>query len=185
MSQVSISLDGVFITILTAPSFNNFTVLELRSAFMALSNGELDKNKAQRVVYREVLKLQKKGLLKRTDSKSTKKTSYSKTDLFHTAKLISKDGAFNSASKGSVDEINRAAVKDLTERLYRIKGELQTLIAESNGYKALYAEYPKLKGIQQNYNRSRDNIRSLDGLVKSLEKTIKDQNILEINDETS
>lgn len=185
MSQVSISLDGVFITILTAPSFDNFTVLELRSAFMALSNNGLDKNKAQRIVYREILKLKNKGLLKRIDSKTTKKTTYVKTDQFHTANFISKDSAPNSAKKDTVIPCEQNVIKELTERLQRYKAELQSLIGESNEYKALYAEYPQLKGLQKNYNLARDKIRNLDGMIKSVETTIKDQKILEGNNEAS
>ena len=185
MSQVSISLDGVFITILTAPSFDNFTVLELRSAFMALSNSELDKNNAQRVVYREILKLKNKGLLKRVDSKTTKKTTYVKTDLFHTVNFISKDSASKPVKKDDDNSGGQNVIKELTDRLQRYKGELQSLIAESNGYKSLYAEFPHLKGLQKNYNLARNNMNDIGGLIKSFETTIEDQKVLEENNDAS
>ncbi len=185
MSEVTINLSNDFFSILTRPDFDKFTVLELRTLYMTLSGSELDKNKAQRVVYREILKLKNKGLLKRIDSKTTKKTTYVKTDLFHTVNFISKDSASKSVKKDEEISGGQNVTKELTNRLQRYKGELQSLIAESNGYKSLYAEFPQLKGLQKNYNLARDNINDIGGLIKSFETTIKDQKILEeTNDAT-
>jgi len=152
---------------------------------MALSNSELDKNKAQRAVYREILKLKNKGLLKRIDSKTGKKTTYVKTDLFHTVNFISKDCVSHVAKTNDENTDSQDAVKELVDRLQRYNAELQSLIGETSEYKSLYAEYPQLKGLQKNYNLARNKIRNIEGLITAVETTIEDQKVLEGNNETS
>ena len=184
MIQTRMDLDSDLITIMSALEFNKFTVLELRSAYIAISkNKPLHKTEARRFVYRHILRLEKKGLLKRIDSKTTKITTYVKTDLFHTVNFISKDCASHSEKASNVS--SQTAVKELVDRLQRYNAELPSLIGEASEYKSLYAEYPQLKGLQNNYNLARNKIRNIEGLITAVEKTIKDQNILEGNNETS
>ena len=185
MPQVSISLESEFVAILTAPGFDSFTVLELRSAYMALTNRNLDKTQAQRIVYRQILKLKNKGLLKRIDSKTTKKTTYVKTDLFHSANFISNDTIAQSEKVSNVSASSQDVVKELVDRVQRYKAELQSLLGESNEYKSLYAEYPQLKGLQENYNHARDQIRNIHGMIKAVETSIENQQALEAHNETS
>tara|TARA_R110002072_G_scaffold303068_1_gene492525 strand:- start:8314 stop:8535 length:222 start_codon:yes stop_codon:yes gene_type:complete len=69
MSVIKVNLSEDFLLIIRRKDFDKFTVLELRSAYMALSSNKLlDKNEAQRIVYREILKLKNKGLLRRVGS---------------------------------------------------------------------------------------------------------------------
>ena len=61
-----IDLDSDLLSILLTESFNDFTVLELRSAYIAIVNNPmLGKIEARKFVYRHILRLEKKGLLER------------------------------------------------------------------------------------------------------------------------
>lgn len=190
MSQVKINLDSDLVEIMTASGFNNFTVLELRSAYLAIStNKNLDKTEVRRFVYRHILRLEKKGLLKRIKSKKRDRTYYAKTDLFdinrfnNTNTSLSKEAVVFSESSGSVSQ---ELLHGLIEKLQQYKVELLTSIGETDEYKALCLDFPELKGqLQEKYNQARDNSSKVLGRVKALESMIEQQKKVIPDNETS
>tara|TARA_R110001599_G_scaffold88110_1_gene234383 strand:- start:262 stop:822 length:561 start_codon:yes stop_codon:yes gene_type:complete len=175
-----IELDSSLFSILKKEGFNNFTVLELRGAYLAISgNNNLHKVEARRFVYRHILRLEKKGLLKRTHSKNTNKTSYVKTPLFEISKLDVKDDDLDNDAVTSQEENNlpsKDLIRGMVNKLQNYKVELLTSIGETDEYKALCLEYPQLKDqLQDSYNRARDNSQKIIGKVKALESFIAQQ----------
>ena len=187
MSQATINLDSNFTYILGADDFDNFTVLEFRAAFMALPNHRhLSKDLAHRVIYRKILRLQKRGLLRRVDSKTTKTSRYQKTALFFSAEFLSRADEFLSSAElkeltapASNEELMNGddhVIKHLVEKLKQYELALLSSMGESDEYKALSSDFPQLKSqLQEGYNKARDNSSKLLGRVKAIETLIEQQ----------
>tara|TARA_R110001592_G_scaffold356543_2_gene658674 strand:- start:44078 stop:44653 length:576 start_codon:yes stop_codon:yes gene_type:complete len=185
MNQVKINLDGDLISILSSSNFDKFTVLELRSAYMAcLTTSDMDKNSAQRYVYRNILKLQKKGLLSRHDSKTSKKTTYVKTELFNAAKFeVDNSSEISAADLPDIDESpneknspSQHLVQILINQLHDFNAELLINLGEREQYQSLCQEYPQLKEpLQESYNLARNNFKKIEGHIKAINKAIEIQ----------
>jgi hypothetical protein len=181
MSEETVRLDAELSTILSPAEFDNFTVLELRDAYVALpANVGMDKTKAQRIVYRQVYRLKNKGLLRRADASKKRNICYEKTELFFSTEILPRSSNEEikptAASKVETDKGRHLFVKNLVEKLRQYKLELLTSMGESDEYKALYSEYPHLKGqLQESYNTARDNCSKLLGRVKAIETLIEQQ----------
>ena len=60
-------LNSLVAQIICAPNFDHFSTLEVRSAYLTLNNDKsVDPNDARRFVYCELLKLVKKGWLRKS-----------------------------------------------------------------------------------------------------------------------
>tara|TARA_R110001592_G_scaffold319321_1_gene596855 strand:- start:419 stop:997 length:579 start_codon:yes stop_codon:yes gene_type:complete len=185
MNQSKINLDSDLFTILSSPNFDKFTVLELRSAYMSCSTtSEMDKNIAQRYVYRNILKLQKKGLLNRKDSKKTKKTTYVKTELFSSAIFeVENASAISIADLPDTDESpdktnspSKHLIQSLINQLHDLNAELLINLGEREQYKSLCQEYPQLKeSLQESYNFARNNFKKIEGHIKAINNAIEIQ----------
>ncbi len=183
MNQSKINLDSDLFTILSSPNFDKFTVLELRSAYMScLTTSEMDKNSAQRYVYRNILKLQKKGLLNRKDSKKTKKTTYVKTELFNSSIFeVENASAISIANLPDTDEPSndtnspsKHLIQNLVNQLHDFNAELLINLGEREQYKSLCQEYPQLKEpLQESYNLARNNFEKIKGHIKALNNAIE------------
>ena len=183
MSAIKVSLSKEIHSIITKDDFDKFTVLELRSAYMScLTTSEMDKNSAQRYVYRNILKLQKKGLLNRKDSKKTKKTTYVKTELFTCAIFeVENASAISIADLPDTDESSgkqtstaNNLVQTLINQLHEFNAELLINLGEREQYKSLCQEYPQLKEpLQESYNLARNNFEKIKGHIKALNTAIE------------
>ena len=75
-------LNNLVAQIIVAPNFDHFSAVEVRSAYLALnSDKSVDPNDARRFVYTELLKLVKKGWLKKSVSKKKEITSFIKNSF--------------------------------------------------------------------------------------------------------
>ena len=183
MSTIKVSLSKEIHSIITRDDFDKFTVLELRSAYMScLTTSDIDKNSAQRYVYRNILKLQKKGLLNRKDSKTTKKTTYVKTELFNSAIFeVENASAISIADLPDTDESSgkqtstaNNLVQTLINQLHEFNAELLINLGEREQYKSLCQEYPQLKEpLQESYNLARNNFEKIKGHIKALNNAIE------------
>lgn len=177
MPQAPIRLDQDFLSVLTLADFDNFTVLEMRAAYLALPNNRhLDKNQAQRIVYRQIIRLQRNGLLTRVESKKTGKSRYQKTELFFAAEFLPLVTQNDPESNEDQDD-DPLFFKHLIGKLQHYKLELLSSMGESEEYKTLYSEFPQLKSqLQEKYNKARDHSSKLLGRVKAIETLIEQQN---------
>lgn len=185
MPAIKITLCKEIHSIITRNDFDKFTVLELRSAFMASSTSQgIDKNSAQRYVYRNILKLQKKGLLNRNDSKTSKKTTYTKTELFNTAIFEvnypsdrpNEDLPDIDQSLSKKNSPSNQLVLSLINQLHDFNAELLINLGEREQYKSLCEDYPQLKEpLQESYNLARNNFEKIKGHIKALNNAIEIQ----------
>ena len=76
-------LDPTVKRILSMPNIDNFSAVEIRTAYLVLNNDQsLDPSDARRFIYSEFVKLVNKGWLKKTISQKKGITRYTRTDLF-------------------------------------------------------------------------------------------------------
>lgn len=181
MNQVKINLDSDLLTLLSSSNFDKFTVLEFRSAYLALSHqADLNKVEVRRFIYRNILRLEKKGFLKRAYSKKTDKTYYIKTTSFdiNNFKKISHDLDEEVINSNEPKLLPKDILQSLINKLQNYKVELLTSIGETDEYKSLCLEYPQLKEqLQESYNFARENSQKIIGKVKALEKSIEQQKL--------
>ena len=163
--------------IIVATNFDHFTTSDVRSAYLALkSDPSLVPTTVRRNIYAELLKLVKKGWLKKLASNKKGFTRFNKTDIFD-VNAITKLAQFdvtNSSEKQGDKQVK------LLGKLNHYKAELLLNIGESEAYKELYSEFPELVDeLQPQYNKARDNNTRILGKIRAIEGLLKQDEPLE------
>lgn len=174
-------LDETFKCIVANPKINHFTAIEIRTAYLVLNQqSRLDNAEARRFVYAELVKLVKKGWLKKIVSKKRGITSYVKTDEFNLTLEIHKQHNLISveSKKLKVAEISTQNVSsDLLCRLQDYKNDLLEGLGEADEYRSLRLEYPEMhENLQLKYNSIRDGNSRLLGKIKAIDNIIAKTN---------
>tara|TARA_R110001592_G_scaffold7032_3_gene39515 strand:+ start:54731 stop:55276 length:546 start_codon:yes stop_codon:yes gene_type:complete len=179
---MNIKLDSDLLSILLTENFNNFTVLELRSAYLAIvSNPKLGKVEARKYVYRHILRLENKGLLERKYSEKRDRTFYSKTKQFSPDCFQVSEEHLETSKPPLKKEESLGVKKDLISKINKYRLELLTSIGETEEYKALCSEFPQMAdNLQERYNNARDNGSKVLGRIKALESLISQTNQLSV-----
>ncbi|MFS1438875.1 hypothetical protein [Shewanella sp. 10N.286.48.A6] len=166
-------LDPIVAQIILVKNFDNFTTNDVRSAYFALKGDiSLDPSIVRRKIYSELLKLVKKGWLKKIIPKQKGLTRFKKTVGFDVEAIALKVKSESTKSLKKPD----GKQEQLLSKLNHYKAELLLNLGESEAYKELYSECPELVDeIQPQYNIARDNntkilgkIRAIEGLLKQL-----------------
>lgn len=163
-------IDPVVAQIIVVKNFDNFTTSDVRAAYLALKNDtSLEPATIRRKIYAELLKLVKKGWLKKFVPKRKGFTRFSKTVFFEveTLRLSIKCEPTNTIKD------NDKKREPLLGKLNCYKAELLLNIGESEAYKELYSEFPELVDeIQPKYNKARDNNTRILGKIRAIEGLI-------------
>ena len=163
--------------IIVATNFDHFTTSDVRSAYLALkSDSSLDPAKVRRNIYAELLKLVKKGWLKKRISNKKGFTRFNKTEDFdiNVITILAKFEVINSPKKQNDKQVK------LFGKLNHYKAELLLNIGESEAYKELYSEFPELVDeLQPQYNKARDNNTRILGKIRAIEGLLKQDKSLE------
>lgn len=169
-------LDPFVAQIIVAANFDHFTTSDVRSAYFALKNDlSLEPSSVRRKIYAELLKLVKKGWLKKSRPKSKGPTRFSKTDIFDFKIMLLKGEC---EERNSVKQDNKKGL--LLSKLNHYKAELLLNIGESEAYKELYSEFPALVDeLQPQYNKARDNNTRILGKIRAIEGLLKQDEPLE------
>jgi hypothetical protein len=173
----TLKFDPFVAQIIVATDFDHFTTSEVRSAYLVLkSDPSLDPTKVRRKIYAELLKLVKKGWLKKLVSNKKGFTRFNKTDVFDVNAIttLAKLEVTNSLEKQSNKQVK------LLGKLNHYKAELLLNIGESEAYKELYSEFPELVDeLQPQYNKARDNNTRILGKIRAIEGLLKQDEPLE------
>ena len=169
-------IDPFVAQIIVATNFDHFTTSDVRSAYLALkSDYSLEPSSVRRKIYAELLKLVKKGWLKKSRPKNKGQTRFSKTDLFDFKSMVLKAKREKSSS---INHSNKQGL--LLSKLNHYKAELLLNIGESEAYKELYSEFPQLVDeLQPQYNKARDNNTRILGKIRAIEGLLKQDKSLE------
>lgn len=163
--------------IIVATNFDHFTTSDVRSAYLALkSDPSLVPTTVRRNIYAELLKLVKKGWLKKLVSNKKGFTRFNKTDVFdvNAITILAQFDVTNSSEKQGDKQVK------LLGKLNHYKAELLLNIGESEAYKELYSEFPELVDeLQPQYNKARDNNTRILGKIRAIEGLLKQDEPLE------
>lgn len=177
MSKASIKICPTLHTILQDESFNNFQVMSLRDAYLAVSTSSLTVSKTYNFIYQQVHRLVKKGLLDKNVDPLSKETTYKKTTNFFQANFI-----LQSAKKSEAVEVTPTnsekhnTIKQLEERLKQSEIDLLTSIGESEEYMRLYQTFPEMKAhLESQYLLARETSSKLLGQIKAIKSAITHQ----------
>ncbi len=163
--------------IIVETNFDNFTTSDVRSAYVVLkADPALDPSHVRRKIYTELLKLVKKGWLKKSVSNKKGFTRFNKTETFDVDAIT---------ALAKFDVTNAAKIRGdkqakLVGKLNHYKAELLLNIGESEAYKELYSEFPELVDeLQPQYNKARDNNTRILGKIRAIEGLLKQDEPLE------
>ncbi len=173
----TLKFDPLVAQIIVASNFDNFTTSDVRSAYLALKNDtSLVPTIVRRSIYAELLKLVKKGWLKKLVSNKKGFTRFNKTENFN-IEVISKLASSIPISIAKKVDDKRAL---LLSKLNHYKAELLLNMGESEAYKELYLESPELVDeLQPQYNKARDNNTRILGKIRAIEGLLQQNNALE------
>lgn len=163
-------IDNIVGNILSLDNVNHFTAVELRTAYLAMKGDpSLDPNNARRFVYTELLKLVKKGWLRKSISKKKTITTFVKTEYFNPNELDFRE-EYKTVNPGNSSGADETINKQLIERLAHYKNELLSGLGEADEYKQLCNKFPELcTTLQPKYNLIREHNSKLLGSIRAIE----------------
>lgn len=168
--------DPLVAQIIVATDFDNFTTGDVRSAYLAIkNNSSLVPTVVRRRIYAELLKLVKKGWLKKLVSSKKGFTRFNKTKSFNVEVII------KLAHSIPIATAKKAAEKQalLLIKLDHYRAELLLNIGESEAYKELYVDSPEFADeLQPQYDNAKDNNTRILGKIRAIEGLLKQHEVL-------
>ena len=181
MSNVSVAINEHIYNILMDEQFDNFTVLQLRDIYLSCKETTINMVEARKIVYRQILRLLKLGLLEKNEVERPRKPTYSKTALFYEAELQPRVKITQSEQakivpdsiKQDVAEKPQNVIQKLEKMLKQYQVDLLASIGESEEYMRLYETLPEMKShLEMQYHQARERSSKLLGQIKAI-KTVK------------
>ncbi|MGR5153194.1 response regulator [Photobacterium swingsii] len=178
---MSIVINEHIYNILMDEQFDNFTVLQLRDIYLSSKETTINIVEARKIVYRQILRLLKLGLLEKKEAERPRKPTYTKTALFHEAKLQPRVKITQSEQalsmpdsiKQDVAEKAQNVIQQLDKMLKQYQVDLLASIGESEEYMRLYESLPEIKShLEMQYHQARERSSKLLGQIKAI-KTVK------------
>lgn len=168
-------IDSLIVRIITASNIDHFSVVEVRTAYLALKNdSSIDPSETRRFVYAELSRLVNKGWLKKLVSKKKGVTSYVKTERFDPLKFQVVITAPIEKMATENEKLEGALATNLLGKLHDYKNELLIGLGEAEEYKQLCTQLPQLhSSLQLKYNCARERNAKLLGKIKAVEVLIK------------
>lgn len=162
--------------IISHPKIDHFTALEVRTAYLLLSEDDaLTAAEARKKVYAQLLKLVRKGWLKKHISEKKNTAYYIKTtnfvlDHFEYANSIS---YFSSSKEYKEFHTSDEAISDLYAKLNDYKADLIEGLGEVEEYRTIRNDIPELHdNLTLFYNTARESNSRLLGKIKAIETLI-------------
>ena len=167
-------LDKDLVEILLTPSFNNFTVLELRSAYLAnTKDPTLTKVEARRFVYRHILRLEKNGFLLKKKSQGKARVYYSKTESLKEATFEPSSTKEDSLPEEQHVNSRNEYFTELQTKLSRYKSDLLSALGEMDEYRSLSKLFPKhAKAMEECYREASEECSKIHGRINGIEKLL-------------
>jgi hypothetical protein len=155
MSNFEVKIKEPLCSIIKDESFDGFTVTQLRNVFLKIQGNELSDKDARILVYKQIIRLLKRGLLSKTStSKRARDAIYSKTPLFYEATIIPYGEYVNTEKKSTSENLGINSAKESTnddefnilkEQIKGDKVDLISSISESEEYLRLIKIFPQAK----------------------------------------
>lgn len=163
--------------LLIGHGMDEFTVLELRDAYLNHNRNEACKIEARKFVYRQITRLQQKGLLLKQEGNKARNATYIKTELFNKSTIVlpSQNGEQNTPHEAPKGADVGAVVVFLQAELQQYQVDLSSSIAESEEYQRLHEKLPELKPqLEIYFMQARERCSRLLGQVTAIETILTD-----------
>jgi hypothetical protein len=159
--------------ILTLKNIDHFSAVEIRTAYIAIQRDEqLDPASVRRFVYEELLKLVKKGWLKKQTSHKKGVTRYIKTSLFEYGCF--KELTEPTVNNGGVEGYELNYSKTLTTCLKEHNVELLEGLGELELYLTLWKQHPTMKNnLKARYIATQEKNHILKGKINAIGELLK------------
>jgi len=172
MANKTIIIDESLGSILREPSFDGFTIMQLRDAYLAGSVNTVSFVEARKYIYRQVLRLLKHGVLSKEEASNARETKYYKTKLFSSIELKARQSAKVYKKPAKITTSQDESLERIQEQLNQYKVDLLASVGESEEYMRLYKSNPEFKVLlESKYHGARDHSSKLLGQIKAL-KTV-------------
>jgi len=165
-------LDPLVCKVITMPNIDHFTVVEIRTAYLVLSdNDSLNRATTRKFVYAELSKLVKRGWLSKTTSDVKGISRFKKTKLFEPDVLKMK--STNDSKLIERNEVDNLQ-KQLKTLLTKCNVELLNGLGALETYLDLRKRYPyEADGFKNKYTAIQERNHILEGKINALEDILK------------
>lgn len=162
------NLDPTIISILSMANINQFTVVEIRTAYIMMKLDEnLDPVKTRKLVYRQLHKLVRKGWLNASTSDMRKITSFTKTKIFE-SQTLEVQNEIDNCAKASLHSEFKKELKLCNTALLEGLGELEVYIN-------LWEKHPYMQKVfESKYIATKERNHILKGKINALGALLKD-----------
>jgi len=152
--------------LLRSGRWNDFTVANLKAAYVALPNCPHRTDKAAwQFVYRNVVRMESRGLISRVSGREGDKVHY-RWNMGSSDVVTTGTPETDFASENMTTSC-------LKEKLHRYKIDILTAIGETEEYDSVCKELPHMRDdVQMLYNEARDRCSKILGRVKALESIL-------------
>jgi len=173
MKQPTVKIDPYLLSALNNESLNNFTVTQLKDAYLIELGPNHDLIEARKFTYRQVLRFVRLGLFKKEAADKRKKSKYFKSTKYKQTQFevrsIHKAKKLTPPAK---TQNHNSALNQIEEQLKQYKVDLLASVGESEEYMRLYKSNPEFKSLLENeYHQAREQSSKLLGQIKAL-KTV-------------
>ena len=165
-------IDKVLSSVIALKNIDHFSVVEIRTAFIAIKSDEkLDPSTVRRFVYRQLSMLVAKGWLKKRTSNKKGVTRYIKTNLFDHEYFINLADTNGQALVS--ESTDTGCQHELAGRLNRYNAELLEGLGAVKECVALKDIFPELRSIlKQRYSSVQENNQILKGKIVVLNELL-------------
>jgi len=174
MTNKTISINSTILNILKMESFDHFTVVQLREAFLQTSNEGFDSNQTRKFIYKQILRFVNLGMLNKSGTKGSHNAIYSKNELFYKIDFLEKDkdkdevllfDDTDNKQSSNFEHIQEELEKSIQE--YQV--DMMAAIGESEEYMRLFKEFPELKQqLEEQYLIAREKSSKILGRITAL-----------------
>ncbi|USD58783.1 hypothetical protein J4N45_14595 [Vibrio sp. SCSIO 43140] len=162
----STKINAIMHNLLIEKGMDDFSVIELRDAYLSTSECKVDPDEARRKVYRQILRFMKNNWL--GCKGEGRQRRYFQTDLFHSLYVTPRSESAELATKIVSD------YSVLVHERNQYKGELEIVLGEIDEYQSLLGRFPELeKKLRPLLEQAREHSAQLLGKVNVLTKVLK------------
>jgi len=153
MVDKKIKMDTFIVEILEKDSFDNFSISQLKDAYVDQCNNK-SSVESRKFVYKQVLRLVKLGGLIKEGDKNSHHATYKKTYLF---------------SKIIFSKRNQIAINNLESKLHEYNDDMISTVSESEEYLKLAKSFPNMEmQLKKRHYLATDKSSKLRGQIKAV-----------------
>ncbi|MCE2595857.1 hypothetical protein [Motilimonas cestriensis] len=172
MSNV-VSLHELFYKLLIVKGYNCFTVTELRDALLTMTGDVFCSNKARMYVYRRILYMESKQLLRKTQSGPGKQVRYLTTPLFKST-IFRPKSTLKDHNLKVVEAVDTSFHNALRKEKQACEDSLKITKQEMAAFASLIQRYPEQQdNVRPFFYQAREEVYRLQSQVSAISKILE------------